>query len=329
MKRKTIALVLCLCLLAGTCLVLSSCDKGIVTSMYDDADKYSTGAFTYDAALVKSITIEWYSGAICVLESDSEMLSVAESGTELDEAHRLHYFLREDGALFIRFWASGLRDNIEEDKKQLTVELPAGVDLNIISTTATIDLNAIHLSRGVIRSHSGVICAESIEAKSLDLSSMGGAIAVSSVTTAETLTVTSVSGAVSVNSIASKSATVATSNGALTVGTATVADKCRLSTVSGSMMVTGVTAASLDVHTASGDARLGLAACAMTSVETVSGNVHLSLPAEVGTTVYFETDSGEMLTERLHAAALGGGYHFGVGERVARVETKSGNLHIE
>ncbi len=329
MKRKLIAFTLCLCLLAGVCFALSSCDKGIVTSMYDNADKYRTGSFTYTASAVKSITVEWYSGAICVLESENATLSVSESGTELDDKHKLHYFLREDGTLFIRFWESGLRDEIDEDKKQLTVEIPKGVDLNILSTTATIDLNAICVARGIVRSHSGIICAESIQAKSLDLSSISGAIAVSTVLATEAVAVTSVSGAISVNSLSGKSATVATTSGAITAGTAETAEKCRLSTVSGSVIVSSVKSDAFEVHTVSGDARLSLTAYDTVAVETVSGEVHLSIPQNFGTTVYFETQSGQMQTERLHTPAISGGYHFGTGEKIVRVETDSGDFYIE
>ena len=329
MKRKLIALCLCFSLLMAVSFTLSSCNKGIVTSTYDDAAKYRTGAFTYTASLVKNVTIEWYSGAVTVVESEANSLSVTESGENLEDKYKLHYFLREDGTLFIRFWESGLRDEVDERQKKLTVEIPKGVDLNLISTTATISLGSLSSARVLVRSHSGPICAESIQAKSLDLSATSGAITVSTVNVAEAVTVTSASGYVEVDSLSAKSVALAITSGKVAVQQLKTAEKCRVSSVSGAVSLYGVDVASLEAYTASGALSLEFAAFNTAVVDSKSGGTRISLPKNGGTTVYFETNSGALLTEMEYIEALGGGYLFGTGERVLRIKTDSAGLYID
>ncbi|MBQ8908621.1 MAG: DUF4097 family beta strand repeat protein [Clostridia bacterium] len=329
MKTKWIAAILSVCLLMSAALMLSSCDNGIVTSTYDDANKYRAGAFTYSATTVKSITVEWYSGAITVVEGENSTLSVSESGEALDEAHQLHYFLREDGALFIRFWESGLRDKIDEAQKHLTVEIPQNVDVTLLSTTADIDLHDLQTARALVTSHSGNINIAAMTAKSLDVSSTSGEVSLSNVTTAEAITVTGISGDVAANAVSGKSITVNTTSGKVAIDELNMTDKGRIATVSGDITVHGAKTHSMEVHTTSGKTELALSAYDTVVVDATSGEVYLTLPEGVGTTVYLKTVSGSLHTEKEHTSALHNGYHFGTGEKVVRVETVSGSLHID
>ena len=68
--------------------LLSGCFFGggaVTGGTYEDAVQYRTGAFTYQAAEVREVRVNWHSGSVTLKQTEGEKLSVSESGTNLTE----------------------------------------------------------------------------------------------------------------------------------------------------------------------------------------------------------------------------------------------------
>ena len=77
MMKKLFSILLAVALLAGS----FGCIAIRVVNKYANADRYSVGAFTYDAGKVQAIELDWAAGDI-VLTHGTGTLSVSESGGE-------------------------------------------------------------------------------------------------------------------------------------------------------------------------------------------------------------------------------------------------------
>ena len=112
MKKVMIGLLLCslvITMLSGCRVNISIGTNDTLTGeTYPNAEKYQTGAFTYNTADVKAVEVYWRSGEVEITESDSSELHVKESGGELSEDVAMHYLL-DDGVLRIRFCKSGAK----------------------------------------------------------------------------------------------------------------------------------------------------------------------------------------------------------------------------
>ena len=169
MKRIIAAVLTAMLLLSGF-----GC-AAITTVRYANADSYASGDFTYEEGAVKKVEIDWIAGNI-TLEPGAGTLSVSEqSSGSLSDARRLHWWL--DGTtLHIRYCKSGERIRTTE-KKDLTVELPAGADLEIdiasgkVAGEAPLDLGAVRIDTA-----SGGVKIETLNAKSVRVDSASGGI---------------------------------------------------------------------------------------------------------------------------------------------------------
>ena len=134
---KAAAVMLCL----GSTLSLAGCKKADYDD-YDNAQKYSIGDFEYQAADVKKVEVHWETGAIEVIQSSEDSLSVAETQPAETDAEKMHYYL--DGTtLKIRFCASDYDKKINSKNKNLKVEVPENVALDIESEDADITLKLL------------------------------------------------------------------------------------------------------------------------------------------------------------------------------------------
>ncbi len=270
-KRCALALALGAVMCAGVCGGLVGCtdiDDGsswVDYGEYDKASSFSTGSFSYNAAEVDSIRLDWVVGSVKFVASDAEVLNVTEAGADLVDSEKVHWLI-DGGVLRIRFWASGYYAEADASKKAITVEIPKS--LSAFSTHTV----------------SAPIIADEISAGAVELSTVSGNVDVNSVAASGTFSAESVSASVEVDSLDAAVVEVSVTSGEVSMG---------------------VSAVDTQVDSVSGDVVLDIKTVGQTDVETVSGDVSISLSNGNGATVEYDTVSGDMNSQSEYTVVNG------------------------
>ena len=260
---------------------------------YGNANKYTAGNFTYEGDKVEKVEIEWVSGSI-TLKNGTGTLSVSESGADsLSEEEQMHWWL--DGkTLKIKFCKSGYKYVLNQafnNKKELTIELPEFVDLDIEVA-------------------SGKVVAE----EQLDLG---------------TFKVQTASGGMSIGSLTAKEVKIDSASGGLSFGTVSVSDAFEVNTASGGLKVERISAEEVDVDSASGGVTLGIDTVKKVDIDSASGSVKLKLHSpERGALLKCDKVSGSIECA-LPFEKAGDGYQIGEGETEIKISIVSGSVTIE
>lgn len=309
MKKVMIGLLLCslvITMLSGCRVNISIGTNDTLTGeTYPNAEKYQTGAFTYNTADIKAVEVYWRSGEVEITESDSSELHVKESGGELSEDVAMHYLL-DDGVLRIRFCKSGAKIQVNAADKHLSLEVPKGIDLSIHTTSALVKADDLNQSSILIVALSGSTELGTVTADTTDLSSSSGSICAAS--------------------LSAQSLKCSTSSGSVDIGTVSV-KILDCSTSSGGVTMDSVVSETANIITSSGSVELTLAKVPSAEICTSSGTVSLLL-AEGGAEVLYTTNSGKLLTDCAYDRK-GDLYVFDEGASSITVETSSGNLKIQ
>ncbi len=285
MMKKLFSILLAVALLAGS----FGCIAIRVVNKYANADRYSVGAFTYDAGKVQAIELDWAAGDI-VLTHGTGTLSVSESGGEmLSTSERLHWWL--DGTtLRIKYCESGYSHIIPAKDKHLTLELPENIDLKIDVA-------------------SGAIKSERLSLNTLDIDTA--------------------SGGVNITELTAKNANVDSASGGVAFGTVTAERTFEVNTASGGLTVERISAQTVKVDTASGGTTLGLDRVKKVEIDAASGKIRLKLFDTVaGATVRLAKLSGSFDC-KLPMTAEGKTYKIGDGAILIGIDTASGGVSIE
>lgn len=309
-KRISSIAVVLLCALA---VILSGCRVNISVGTndtltgetYPDAEKYQTGAFTYNVADIKAVEVYWRSGEVEITESDNSELHVKESGGELSEDIAMNYLL-DDGVLRIRFCESGAKIQVNAADKHLSLEVPKGIDLSVHTTSALVKADDLNQNSILIAALSGSTELGTVTADTIDLSSSSGSICAAS--------------------LSAQSLKCSASSGAVDIGVISV-ETLDCSTSSGDVTMDSVVSETANITTSSGSVELTLAAVPSVEIYTSSGTVSLLL-ARGGAEVLYTTNSGKLLTDRAYDRK-GDLYVFDEGAGNITVETSSGNLKIQ
>ncbi|MBQ8295992.1 MAG: DUF4097 family beta strand repeat protein [Clostridia bacterium] len=142
---------------------------------YDEASRYSVGNFTYSAHTITNVEIDWVSGTVEVAQSDSPTLSVEEKDPSPVDEQKMHYYIDSD-TLHIKYCKSGLKLNFDEDFKDLRVEIPAGIELDISSIDAAVTVQAVSLREFSAETVGGKIVAENVSADEISMEGVGGSL---------------------------------------------------------------------------------------------------------------------------------------------------------
>lgn len=274
---------------------------------YENADQYAVGDFTYAAADVDAVEINWRAGSVELTESDETTLSVAESGKDLDADTQMHYLL--DGrTLRIQFCRSGANVHVKGADKALTVELPKDIDLVVYNTAAD-------------------IYAETLDQRSVFLSSFSGKLDCGALA-ADSINLSSSSGSISADRVTGDSLGVESTSGKIEVGNTVLSGAFEITSVSGKVTVGELNAGTLAVTTTSGDVDVGAVPCCPgIGITTTSGKLSLALP-ENGGKVTFVTTSGDLKTDEPFENA-GDFLMFGDGESEINAVSVSGDLELK
>jgi len=309
MKKVMIGLLLCslvTAMLSGCRVNISIGTNDTLTGeTYPDAEKYQTGAFTYNSADIKAVEVYWRSGEVEITESGDPELHAKESGGELSEDIAMHYLL-DDGVLRIRFCKSGAKIQVNATDKHLSLEVPKGIDLSVHTTSALVKADDLNQNSILIAALSGSTELGTVTADTIDLSSSSGSVCAASLS-AQSLKCSTSSGSVDVGDVLVKTLDCSTSSGSVTIGSA-VSETAKITTSSGSVDLTLTKVPSAEIYTSSGTVSL--------------------LLAKGGAEVLYTTGSGKLLTDRAYDRK-GNLYVFDEGASSITVETSSGNLKIQ
>ena len=215
MKKKFIGFlagVMLLFVTAGT-----GCSAGSMQyDRYDNANLYQSGDFTYTATAITEIEIDWMVGGVTLVQSDSAELSVSESGISLNEEQKLHYWI-DGSTLNIKFCKAGWRGgNIEEKNKELTVQIPQGVDLEVANISGKIVAENLSVGELSVESVSGDITLKSVTAREVSAESVSGGIAINGLETGE-LNIDQVSGDIELSMLSAMEIELETVSGKTTL----------------------------------------------------------------------------------------------------------------
>jgi DUF4097 and DUF4098 domain-containing protein YvlB len=162
-----IATLLSLSLLSG-CKIVGRYER------YENAQLYTAGDFTYSAMDVKEVEIDWINGSIEIVQTDGAELSVTE--TSIKDIHKTFHHYLDGTTLKIKFCESGAKTNVDGQYKNLRVEIPDSIHLEIESVSAPITIGEATLSSLSVETVSGKLTAENVHTPRLEIDSVSADI---------------------------------------------------------------------------------------------------------------------------------------------------------
>ncbi len=262
--KKVRNILMILALVAVATVAVGCTDSGSnswTTDMgtYDNASLYSVGDFTYNISDVDKVEVDWVLGSVEVIESSEATLSVSENGANtLPNDQKLHW--RLDGrTLKIKFWKSGYstKDDVAT-KKDLVLEIPAGIVLDIETVSAS------------IRAQSSLTMRE------VDFETVSGNINCGNVSCVGSAEFETTSGKIELGDI--------------------IATEIDVQTTSGSIVFNAKRATEVEVETTSGNCTIVIEEVPSVEIESVSAKVSVTISN--GANVSFSTVSGDLITAK-------------------------------
>lgn len=182
---------------------------------YDNADKYTAGSFTYAATGITDIDIDWVVGSVTLVQSDNAELSVSESGASLSEDEKVHYWI-DRGTLNIKFCKSGWKGNLDDKEKNLTVEIPQGVDLDVDNVSGKIVAENVSVGELSVENVSGNVTLGNVIARELSVENVSGGIQINGLTAGD-ISIDGVSGSIELSELSAPKAEIETVSGKITL----------------------------------------------------------------------------------------------------------------
>jgi len=306
--------------------VFSSCSFNLITGTnYDNADKYSVGNITYTDD-VDSIEVNWYVGEVEIVETDGTEISITETEDNLAPDKQLRSLV-DNGTLKIQFWSSGLVSSVDDAKKNVTIEVPAGKNIKVSTTRGNFYSNSITGQNVFISTTSGDIQINNITCKYLKVASTGGTITLRNVNSETKFQTSSVSGTINIGKVQSETAIVNSTSGTITLDEITCST-LTIESISSRIQIGALNANSASVNTTSGKMVLVLSNCAELNIEGISSSISLTLPQENGATISYSTMSGVLTTNKAYNT-VDKKFVFGAGLSQINITTTSGNLVVK
>ena len=307
MKRiRTVCLLLAVFMAAS---VLVGCRTGAeMRYTYEKAALYTEGNGSYAAEDVDSVVIDWVVGSVTLIPDDGAELSFSENATSLQPEQQLHSYI--DGrTLYIRYCQSEYKGDIPSAQKNLTVEIPTGIPLDVTNISGSVTLRDGTVGESWFITTSADVCFENVIGDELYVYTVSGDLDIASLT-AQHLYFSSTSGEMDADVM--------------------LVDTPSVEVVSGNVEIDTLYAEAFEIYTTSGSVDLTLAKDAGGWIDTYSGNVKITLPQASNLTVEFVTETGKLRTQRAcKAGERKEQYVFGDGTApVVMIDTLSGNAEI-
>lgn len=299
-----------------------------------DSSFESDNCYEADAAGITELRIDWIAGDVEIVPYDGNVFRFSEAiipyedvifssnHKEITEEIALRYALKED-TLFIQFCKDGKYTNLPD--KKLLVEVPAEqyLELMEVSTTSAdvriSDLNGDELK---LDSTSGDLAASGTFTE-VEANSNSGNIRLEG--SLQEIDATTVSGDVLIQTAENGSAAVDTTSGDIRI----IGEYFIIGASSTSGNVIAVANVSdLSAGSTSGDVMLETDRCPdSVIINTTSGDVELSLPADSDFSLVFDTASGD-LNSSLPISIQSDSLTYGDGKGDFFIDTTSGDLTI-
>lgn len=323
----TIALIVCLVLLAGGAFSFFGWNVGFGFGAYANAEKYRAGD-TEITSPVENLEVVWTEGTVNIEFHSGSGVTISETAKKaLTDDTRLHWWL--DGTtLRIQYAKSGLRITGNLDKT-LTVSLPEGLVLGtavIRGTSADLNISALAAEDMTLASTSGDIRAL-VAAKKLKGSSTSGNIDLKQRGGSESVIVEATSGNVTASVEDAKDVRVSSTSGSVALTQSGDADSVKADTTSGNISAENVKAGKAEFSSTSGDINVRLNAFHTLAVSSTSGAVTAALPANPGFACKVSTASGSFNSD-LALVKNGNTYTCGDASGNAEIKTTSGNIRL-
>lgn len=173
-------ILVCVCLLAGVLglgftRVSAAGDNVVKYRKYADEKNYKVGDISYEAADVDKVVIHWSAGKVKVIHKEQDQLSISEAGRDLSESQKMHY-LFDGKTLYIEYCESEYKGTIKSSSKNLVMEIPKGISVEINSLAADFELDTLELNTLVVESQAGNLRADKISANDISVNSAAGDI---------------------------------------------------------------------------------------------------------------------------------------------------------
>ena len=306
-KIVVLVLVFLICFAVTSCFlrkVVSGATR-ISGGTYADAKKYSVGSFTYRASDVDTVSVDYISGNLSIVQSASKTLEVTEScSSKLSDAQTVHWYL--DGkTLRIKFCESGFNGTIPN--KSLVLEIPSGIDLEIGVTSGEVSFDT------------------DVYAETVNIGATSGDVRIKNLT-AGRIECGSTSGDTYIDGLFADEVKMGSTSGNTEIGTL-LASELDFASTSGATRIKAAVCDSINGGGTSGNIYIGLDSCQKLKIGCTSGNVELTRLPDGGATLEYEKTSGVLKADGY--MVKGGKMVFGNGECQISVTTTSGNLTIK
>lgn len=314
--------MICGLLLIALCLTVCGCGFAMHDS-YPNADKYTIGNFTYDAAAVEAVEINWTAGRVEVKESADTTLSVTEKTDKLTEDQLMRWWL--DGkTLRIQYWKSGYTGTLKGAQKRVTVEIPKDIALTVNVTSGEIITGGHQLKEVALKATSGEIELGALDADDIIVEVTSGSIEAEALRAKKQIKMNCTSGKIKVVNAMAETVALQCTSGNISSGPID-AKTFNVQCTSGDVELDAVKAEEAKVKTTSGDITMGLYRCGTVEIGCTSGDIRLSAVHGSGMTVDYNTNSGS-----LNGKGGGKSYHevIGDGASAVTVNTTSGDLKL-
>ena len=306
-------------------LCLTFCACGFTASAsYPNADKYTVGNFTYDAASVDTVEINWTSGRVELMEADGAALNVTEKTDNLTDDQLMRWWL--DGkTLRIQYWKSGYTGTLNNAQKRVTVEIPKDITLTVHVTSGEIITGDHRLKTAALEATSGEIKLGAVNADEITLQATSGELHAGPLRAAKQITMICTSGKIEIDNAMADAVTLQSTSGAIVSGPID-AKEFTVNCTSGDIKLDAVKAENAKVRSTSGDVKLGVYQCGTVSIGSTSGDVTLTPVHGAGMTVDYSTNSGS-----LNGKGGEKKYHEVIGDGLSpvTVNTSSGDLRLK
>ncbi|MBD5161736.1 MAG: DUF4097 family beta strand repeat protein [Oscillibacter sp.] len=271
--------------------------------------EYGGGEATY-AGSIDRIDIQWASGTVFIQSWNEDAVEVREyAHSELSS--RTAMSLQEDGGTLTIRYRDGIGLGGVKDSKWLTVLVPDGMmeELEITTTSADVWLNELELGTLTASTASGAIMPTECYTREAELSSISGELFLSGLY-ADALDVSTTSGEISGN-VQSEAIAVSTVSGYVSLTASGNTERAKFNTTSGDIWfsVEGPSIRSI-------------------GVSSISGDISLGLPYDMGFILEYDTVSGDFNDSSLELSKQNGKYICNNGGCEIEVDTVSGNLDI-
>ncbi len=311
---------------------------GISVVRKDNADESywesyeSSNVYEVETRNVTSLFVDWAAGRVEITPWEKDSIQIAEvAERDIAQVDALRWRVDESGCLIIEDGLNRKGITVNPLTKYLQIMVPEELAANwqtihVSSASAPVIITGMTAVKLDVSTASGDVKLTELTAETVSLDAASGDIAFTGVY--DRLQVGTASGDVRVESLGSARETeIETASGCIEVSGD--CGNLSLDSASGDMTATAVTARRVDVDTASGKVTLELLSCPMElDVETTSGDVKLTLPADSGFRLEFEHASGDLENSDFPLSRRGGVYIAGDGVAEFSVDTTSGDLRI-